>query len=212
MQLELGHIVAALGGYVLGSVPTAWLLVRATTGKDLRYEGSQNIGARNAYDVTGHQGLGIAIALLDAAKGAAAVFLARIVSNDFLALAAAQVCAVMGHNWSVFLRGRGGRGLATATGTMLLINPLPLLLWLVMYATGYFAIARNIHVGNVAGTLGTAILIVNTPGALLRATRVVDPFHVVEFKIAVVAVCVLILARHIEPLREFIRQQSQHQG
>ncbi|MCS7302940.1 MAG: glycerol-3-phosphate acyltransferase [Bacteroidota bacterium] len=209
MKLELGTILAAAIGYLLGSIPTAWLLVRWVTGKDLRCEGSTNIGARNAYDVTGHAGLAIAIAVLDAAKGAAAVLLARAISHEFLAVASAALSAVIGHNWSIFLRGRGGRGLATAAGIAAAVNWLPLVLWLLMYATGYFAIRRHVHVGNVAGTLGTAILLVNTPGALLRATAVAEPFHVVEFKIAFVAICIAILVRHLEPIRQLFREQSE---
>ncbi len=207
MHLDLGVFLAAACGYLLGSIPTAWLLVRAYAGKDLRREGSTNIGARNSYEVTGKVWMGIVVALADAAKGAAAVLLARSLSGDFLAVASAAVSAVVGHNWSVFLRGRGGRGLAPAAGVALAVNPLPLVLWLLMYATGYYAIERHVHVGNVAGTLGTAILIANTPGALIHRFAVAEPLHVVEFKLAVVAICIAILIRHIEPMRQLLRQR-----
>jgi glycerol-3-phosphate acyltransferase PlsY len=209
MHIEVGTFVAAALGYAIGSIPTAWLVVRRLVGKDLRCEGSGNIGARNSYDVTGKAWVGIAVALADTAKGAAAVIVAQLVSSDFLGVVAAGTGAVIGHNWSMFLGGRGGRGLAPAAGVALAINPLPLVLWLLMYATGYFAVRRHVHVGNVAGTLGTAILIVNTPGALLRAMAIVEPFEVIPFKLAVVAICLAILIRHIEPMRQLLQKQGE---
>lgn len=208
MALTPDDILAAACGYLLGSIPTAWLVVRATAGKDLRQEGSTNIGARNAYEVTGQRWVGVVIALFDVGKAIAAVSIARSLSGDFLGVASSAVSVVLGHNWSIFLRGQGGRGLAPAAGVALAVNPLPLLLWLMMYATGYFAIRRHVHVGNVAGTVGTAILIVNTPGGLLHATAIGEPFHVVEFKIAVVVICLAILVRHIGPMRSLLLQQS----
>lgn len=209
MNIELGVVAAAAVGYVLGSIPTAWLIVRAVAGKDLRREGSANIGARNSYDVTGKASIGITVALLDALKGASAVWCARLVGGDFLATAAAAVSVVLGHNWSVWLRGRGGRGLAPAAGVSLAINPLPLVLWMVMYVTGYFAIRRHVHVGNVAGTLGTALLIFNTPGALLHATAWTEPFNVAQFKLAMIAICLAILVRHIEPVRQLLNTRRE---
>lgn len=213
MALALGDILATVCGYVLGSIPTAWLVVRATAGKDLRYEGSTNIGARNAYEVTGKRWVGVLITLGDVGKAIAAVSIARSLCSDFLGVASSAVSVVVGHNWSIFLRGRGGRGLAPAAGIALAINLLPLLLWLLMFATGYYAIRRHVHVGNVAGTLGTAILIVNTPGALLHATALSEPFHVVEFKIAMVIICLAILVRHLEPIRLLLQQwdTTEHQ-
>lgn len=208
MSLSLGDIAAAACGYVLGSIPTAWLVVRLASGRDLRHEGSTNIGARNSYDVTGKAWIGILVAVLDIGKAVAAVALARMLSSTFLGIAASGTSVVLGHNWSIFLHGRGGRGLAPAAGISLAINPLPLVLWLVMYLTGYYAIRRHVHVGNVTGTLGTAILIVNTPGGLLHATATIEPFATVEFKLAVVVICLAILVRHLEPIRQLLREES----
>lgn len=65
MSVSLGDIAAAACGYLLGSIPTAWIIVRLASGKDLRHEGSTNIGARNSYDVTGKAWIGILVALAD---------------------------------------------------------------------------------------------------------------------------------------------------
>jgi len=209
MHLDVGVFVAAAIGYLLGSIPTGWLLVRLVSGKDLRHEGSTNIGARNSYEVTGKAWIGVTVALIDAAKGVVAVVLARWIGGEFLAVASAAVSVVIGHNWSIFLRGRGGRGLAPAAGVALAVNPLPLGLWLLMYATGYYAVMRHVHVGNVAGTLGTAILIVNTPGGLIHRFAMFEPLDVVQFKLAVVGMCVAILVRHLEPISQLLRQHRQ---
>lgn len=207
MEVTIGDIVASACSYLIGSIPVAWIVIRLTTGKDLRHEGSTNIGARNSYDVSGKVLIGVLVALLDISKAIFAIALARAVTDSFHGVAAAGLCVVLGHNWSIFLKGRGGRGLAPAAGVALALNPLPLILWLIMYATGYFAIRRNVHVGSVSGTLGTAILVVNTPGALLHALAVSEPFVTLEFKFAVVAICVAILVRHIEPIRQLLHQE-----
>ncbi len=207
MDVTIGDVVASACSYLIGSIPVAWIVVRLSTGKDLRHEGSTNIGARNSYDVSGNVWIGFLVALLDIGKAILAVALARTLTESFHGVAAAGLCVVLGHNWSIFLKGRGGRGLAPSAGVALAINPLPLILWLLMYATGYYAIRRNIHVGSVTGTLGTAILIVNTPGALLHAMAVSEPFVTLEFKIAVVAICVAILVRHIGPIHRLLHQE-----
>ena len=109
--------LVALLAYLLGSVPFGLVITRALGLGDLRQIGSGNIGATNVLR-TGHKGAAAATLLLDAAKGAVAVLLARgLVAEDAAQLAG--LAAFLGHLWPVWLRFRGGKGVATFLGTLI---------------------------------------------------------------------------------------------
>ncbi len=127
-------VLVALVAYLLGSLPFGLLLTRAAGLGDVRRIGSGNIGATNVLR-TGRKDLALATLLLDAGKGAAAVLLAWWSAGPKAALVAG-VCAVLGHLYPVWLRFRGGKGVATALGTLLALSPgvglLCCLTWLVV--------------------------------------------------------------------------------
>src|SRR3984885_7110546 len=106
----------ALLAYLLGSIPFGLGLTRLAGLGDIRAIGSGNIGATNVLR-TGHKALAAATMLLDAGKGAAAVLIARLMGPDIAALA--LVFAVIGHVFPVWLRFRGGKGVATGAGALL---------------------------------------------------------------------------------------------
>jgi glycerol-3-phosphate acyltransferase PlsY len=110
--------------YVLGSIPFGYLLVRIFTGEDVRSSGSGNIGATNVARKS--PVLGVATLLLDAAKGLAAVVIARLLfagPNQPLIMTVAAFFAVIGHLFPVWLRFRGGKGVATSLGAFILLTP-----------------------------------------------------------------------------------------
>ena len=114
-----------LAAYLLGSIPTAWLLARRRWGQDLRQLGDGNVGAENAARVLGRRA-GIIVASVDVGKGLAAILLARVGIGDDYFLPAALLsggAAIIGHSWPVWLRGAGGRGAATAAGALLGMTP-----------------------------------------------------------------------------------------
>lgn len=207
--------------YLIGAIPTGYLLVRLTAGKDIRQEGSGNVGAMNSYEVTGSKWVGIVTALLDLLKGAGAVLLVRKISGDeFFLTALAAFFVVLGHNLNIFLKLKGGRGLAPAAGAILAINPLPVLLWGMMWVTGYYVIKRHVHAGNVAGTLGAPILFYTTPDLLIQKTLLMPmrEFLILnektgimqtdfsKLKMLVFLICVLIFIRHLKPIQELFRE------
>src|SRR4051794_33389062 len=102
-----------IAAYCIGSVPFALLLARRWGGDDLRRIGSGNIGAANALRASGVRA-GVLVAVLDIAKGAASVALAMRLSADARVPAAAGVAAIVGHIYPVWLRFKGGKGVATA--------------------------------------------------------------------------------------------------
>lgn len=139
-------------GFLLGSIPCSWLLVRWRTGKDLAGEGSGNVGALNSMRVARSRGLGALALALDVLKGVAAVLLARALGVDRSVQLATGVAAVAGHAfnpWLSWLRGRlsGGKGFATAAGAVLPLAPWLVVTWLgvLLVALVLFRLARGIR-------------------------------------------------------------------
>jgi glycerol-3-phosphate acyltransferase PlsY len=124
--------LAVVGGYLLGSVSFALWLVRFRTGSDIRKEGSGNAGATNVLRAHG-KGLAIAVALLDVAKGTAAVLLVRLVTADPRYAAAAGLAAVLGHVFPLFSGFKGGKGVATAVGAFLALAPLAMVVFFAVF-------------------------------------------------------------------------------
>jgi glycerol-3-phosphate acyltransferase PlsY len=141
-------LLAALGGFLLGTIPFAYLVVRWRTGRDLRTEGSGNVGALNALRVSRSRALGALVMLLDAAKGATAAVVAGVFLGGTDSALAAGVGAVAGHAYNPWLsirRGRlsGGKGFATAAGFLLPFAPWLVLVWLVTVALVHEVLRRT---------------------------------------------------------------------
>ena len=119
------NAAAIVIGYLMGSIPSAYIITRALTGKDLRQLGSGNVGALNVFREVG-RGAGIAVFFADAGKGVAVVAIAKWALGvpDELFLLLAALAAVVGHMWPVFLRFTGGRGMATTLGVLAIFMPL----------------------------------------------------------------------------------------
>ncbi len=141
-------IVALIAAYLLGSIPVGFLMVRLSTGEDVRQMGSGRTGGTNAWRVAGLLA-GAVTTLLDGTKGAAAVWLAQaMVPADLRpwGMALAGVCAILGHNYPLFLRFKGGAGGATCVGgavglwapSILIVLPIALVIWLII---GYASLA-----------------------------------------------------------------------
>ncbi len=142
-----------LGSYLLGAIPFGLLVTRAVTGRDIRAEGSGNIGASNVFRVVGPR-LGVIVLALDVVKGAVPVLVARRLDVGPAVVVAAGIAAIAGHNWSVFLGGRGGKGIATSYGVLLALSPLAggiaAAVWVVVAAlTRYASLASLLGVLSV---------------------------------------------------------------
>jgi glycerol-3-phosphate acyltransferase PlsY len=118
------YVVTAAVSYLLGSIPFGYLLVRVATGEDVRASGSGNIGASNVARKSPL--LGFATLALDAAKGLAAVLFARMAfggTQRHTLMFTAALFAVLGHLFPVWLKFRGGKGVATTLGAFVLLTP-----------------------------------------------------------------------------------------
>ncbi|HUB48396.1 MAG TPA: glycerol-3-phosphate 1-O-acyltransferase PlsY [Acetobacteraceae bacterium] len=183
----MSPIAFILPGYVLGSIPFGLLLTRAAGLGDIRAIGSGNIGATNVLR-TGNKGLAAATLLLDGGKGAAAVLLARVLAGHDAALWAG-LGAVLGHLFPVWLRFKGGKGVATGYGVLIAAA------WPVGLAAGatWLIVAALLRRSSLAGLVSFAV-------APFLAWGLADPGTV---KLAV-AVAVLIYARHHANIRRLL--------
>lgn len=162
------YIIVAVIAYLLGSIPFGYILVRVFTGADVRAQGSGNIGATNVAR-TGKKGLAIATLFLDAAKGALAVFVATlflsnvlppepelysvptelIAGRQYTLMSVAALCAILGHMYPVWLKFKGGKGVATGLGVFLALAPKAVLIALVFFLI-IVGITRYVSLGSIA--------------------------------------------------------------
>jgi glycerol-3-phosphate acyltransferase PlsY len=114
-------------GYLLGSIPTAYIAGHILKGEDIRQLGDENMGAANAFRELGSK-VGILVGVIDAGKGALAVIIAQSTNMPQYVVMLTGAAAVIGHNWPIFIGFRGGRGASTAIGVLLASVTLPMLI------------------------------------------------------------------------------------
>jgi glycerol-3-phosphate acyltransferase PlsY len=115
---ELFLVVLVIGGaYLLGSIPSAYLVVRWLKGIDLREAGDGRLGATSAYRRAGFLG-GFIVAVVDVGKGVVVVLMAKMLGLPLGVVLVAGLAAVVGHNWSIFLHFKGGKGALTTYGVL----------------------------------------------------------------------------------------------
>ena len=157
--MSLG-ILSIIIGYLLGSIPTAYIVGRKSKGIDIRDIGSRNMGAANVMREIGiHEG--IFVAVIDVAKGAGAILIAQALNVSELWVFGAGFAAVVGHNFPVFAGFRGGRGTATVIGIFLWLAPQSALVTLAMVVIPFFVTLRfsaAILIGVALGFVGFALL------------------------------------------------------
>lgn len=200
------EFVIPLVGYSLGSLPTAYLVVRWKLHQDIRKLGSGNVGALNCYLVTGSKVLGFAVFMVDVVKGVVPLLIVEnLYDGSFWNLGLCGLSAVGGHNYPVWLRFQGGRGLATSTGVMLLLGWPFLLLWVVLWLVAYWR-TRDILLGNGWATLCTPIVLIVTPRSAL-AVASPESVPVEEFVIFVALLSGLVLTRHVLPMIAVLKER-----
>jgi glycerol-3-phosphate acyltransferase PlsY len=156
LVMPLVSLLVVVAAYLLGSIPTGYLLMRFFRKQDIRTLGSGNIGATNVLR-SGARGLGAATFLLDMLKGCAAVWLGAVLAPYLMpnspvrnVEALAALCAVLGHMFPIWLRFRGGKGVATGFGVFLVAAPLAALAAIALFAL-VFAISRFVSLASILG-------------------------------------------------------------
>ncbi len=162
MGPALGLIAALVLGYLLGAIPFGVVIARLVGGADPRTVGSQRTGATNTVRALG-PGWGVAVGLLDVAKGLVAAGLGALIGAavglvpEWVA-AGSCVAAVSGHVKSVFIGFRGGRGVATAAGGFLVLVPLALVV-VVPFIGAVVAVTRYVSLGSIVGAISAPLVV-----------------------------------------------------
>jgi len=146
-----------LTAYLLGSIPTAYLVGKHVRGVDVRSVGDGNMGARNVYHTLGAR-YAYFVAVVDIIKGIIAVLIARLAGLPVAWQYIAGFCSILGHDFPILARFRGGQGLAVTAGTMLVLFPWPTVAGLTAYALVY-AVLRRSRIGSTVGGAVVALIL-----------------------------------------------------
>ena len=197
MRIVTGLVLS----YLVGSFPTAYVMGRMLKGIDIRQHGSGNVGATNALRALG-KGPGLAVLLIDILKGALAV----VALGSFLSLDGIVECVLLGiavvcgHNWTVFLRFKGGKGIATSLGVLIglaikfsVLRPVLLMTLLVWAVT--FALSRTVSLSSLTAALALPCLMMLTG-------------QVIEIVALGWIFCVFVFLRHWPNIKRLVRGEE----
>ncbi len=188
-------LIIAVLSYLIGSFPTAFVVVRWKYHSDITRAGSKNVGTLNTLRVTHSKELTALVLIIDILKGMLAVWLTSLLfGRDFEYMLVASFFAILGHDFPVWLKFHGGRGLATAAGVFLLIQPYVVLGWLILWLLIYM-FTRKVAYANALATL-------LAPGILL-----IRAFHLYDYSTFIItfAVALIVFIKHIPRLMHAMR-------
>jgi glycerol-3-phosphate acyltransferase PlsY len=200
------YIAVGVLAYLLGSIPFGYLLVKVFKGSDIRESGSGNIGATNVAR-SGSKALGLLTLLLDAGKGALAVWLTILVSRKILLTstrdayefgAVAALCAICGHMFPVWLGFRGGKGVATAAGGFAVIAPVALLSCLGIFVV-IAAVSRFVSLGSIISVAAFPFVAYFLSPTAIRGSSAISVFLVMISMGAL-----LVIAKHHSNIRRLL--------
>lgn len=212
-DLIFALVAIFLFGYLLGAVPFGFILTRLFRGVDVTSQGSGRTGATNVMRAAGLKAA-VAVVLLDAAKAAAAVYLSaviifsneRLAADSFYLLRGAQIlaamAAVIGHNWSIFLDFKGGRGVVTFLGGLFALSPAAALFGgevLILVA----GLTRYVSLGSLVGTVAAWALLV----PLVLFNR-----HPAEYLLFALGGAILILLQHRDNVSRLLAGTERKMG
>ncbi|MDD6484420.1 MAG: glycerol-3-phosphate 1-O-acyltransferase PlsY [Clostridiales bacterium] len=186
MIYPMNILIFAVGAYLVGSVNFSILLSRLISGKDIRESGSGNAGATNMLRTYGKK-MGVITLLLDVLKGVMVIALCRLFSASQSVLYIAGVCVILGHNFPVFFGFKGGKGVATSLGVVLMLDWQVGLAVLVI-ALAVMAFTRYVSLGSIIG--GVTFIVIE-----LVKMFVFDDTQPVKL-VCVVIIGGLLIARH----------------
>ncbi len=196
LDLALSAVFMVIG-YLLGTIPTGYLVAKAR-GVDIQSSGSGNIGATNVMRTLGVLP-GIVVVLVDPLKGAAAVLLPTLLGASNWAIALTALATVLGNNFNIMLRLRGGKGIATTVGVFFVINPLVSALCVLL---GVFTILLSRYV-----SLGSMVALFAAPLMLIASLSYPMPDLYLAFALAALAI-----VRHRDNIRRLIAGTERRLG
>ncbi|OGU72238.1 MAG: hypothetical protein A2V93_05650 [Ignavibacteria bacterium RBG_16_34_14] len=201
------YLFISLIGYLLGSFPTAYLLLKKMRNVDITIQGSGNVGAMNTFDVTKSKILAVIVLLIDALKGLLSVYLSLLIFPlDFIYPALALSFAVFSHCYNPWLKFKGGRGLATSAGGTVLLFPVILIAWCIVWVI-IFIMKRDIILANVWASGATMIIILSTAERIVKYSFP-QAESISSLLLFSTGLMTIIFTRHINPLIELLNNKK----
>jgi glycerol-3-phosphate acyltransferase PlsY len=199
----MDYLISAVLGFLFGSIPTAYLLLKTKKGIDITKTGSGNVGAMNSYEITNSKKIGIFVLVIDFLKGLLPVLILKIAFSDvFIYPALALIFAIFSHCFNPWISFKGGRGLATAAGGTIILFPYMLLVWIILWLLVYL-IKKDILLANILATILSLIIIYLTKSLELDFAFP-KSVNVNELVMLTTSGLLIIFIKHIEPLKEII--------
>ncbi len=201
------YLISAIIGYLLGSIPAGYLVVKKSKGVDISNVGSGNVGAMNSFEVSGSKYIGLLVLVIDALKGLLSVYLCLLFFPlNFIYPSIALFLAVFSHCFNPWIGFKGGRGLATAAGGTTLLFPYALFLWILFWFID-FLIQRDVLLANIWATLISPIIILITPLTAIKYSfpKAATTGELILFSMALF---IIIFVKHIDPLKDIIKNRN----
>ena len=194
-------------GYILGSFPTAFLLVKFFRGIDITKDGSGNVGTLNTFRITKSKFISFSVLLIDTLKGALSAFIPLLLFPEiFIFPALAMLFAVFAHCFNPWLGFKGGRGLAVAAGGALVLFPYTIFIWALLWVI-FYLMKKNHHIANIAATILTLLLLFNTVDIAMKYSTIIPESSSLLVAINT-ALLMIIFIKHIKPLKEIIEKHK----
>jgi len=201
------YLISSIIGYALGSIPSAYILLKRIKGIDVTKKGSGNVGAMNSFEVSNSKLIGYFVFLLDFLKGIGSVLVPTLIfSNDFIYPALSLLFAVFSHCYNPWLKFKGGRGLSTAAGGAAVLFPFLLAVWAILWVI-FYLMRKDIIFANISSTVFSLLVVFGTSEIAVKYAYP-KPDSVSALILASCAILILIFIRHIEPLKELISQEK----
>jgi len=194
MNMNITIVLLILFSYLVGSIPTGYLIAKHVMHIDIREHGSGNPGAANVYRIVG-KWAGVSTFLIDAIKGFVPVCLARVFCPDIYVIAiVCGVVAILGHMWTIYLKFHGGKGVATSAGVFFALAPIPTTCAFITFVI-LVAIWGRISIGSIAACV------------VLPLVSWCMNYPLAE-KIMVTAVGLLVIYKHIPNIKRLLSQKE----
>lgn len=194
----MDYIIAALAGYLFGCFPSAFLIVKKYSGKNVFLTGTRSSGAANSFEITRRYQIAVLVCGLDMLKAIIPYFLLIKFGIDSQAALASLVFAVLGHSYNAFLKFKGGRGLATSAGCSAAVMPSAVAAWGLMWVALFFITKRRMHISNAIATLATVLMVWIFPETIIKYGK--DALPNVCMQATWTLIGIIIISRHIKPI------------
>ncbi len=199
-------IIAIITGYFIGSIPTAFIVLKFSHGLDIRNEGSGNVGTLNSYEVTNSKKIGIVVLIFDAIKGLLSVLMIKYLLGDqFFYQMISLIAAVFGHCYSIWLNFKGGKGLATFGGGTIIISPFICGIWGLSWVVLHL-IKKDIHLANIGASIIVIVSVIFFADFLNNLSFPPAEKSII-FSFCLSLLMLIILSKHWQPFKVIIQNK-----